>query len=388
MTGKLLAAAALLLLSTPVATAQSIGPVGEATFDARPAVTNVASEFEPAKLLAPAWKTGKIAEKFNEEVGAFRFFCGFGQILADDPIMYPGQPGKSHLHAFFGNTSANAHSTYESLRKKGDSSCEEHPGHTGMALNRSAYWVSAMLDGAGHVVVPENAGIYYKRRPISDPKCSLSSGDPKAEGNCVALPNGLRFIFGYDMTSGKTPPNSMWWNCGGKTSANVPGQSDHYPTIAAAAAHCPTAVNSDGSYNYILAVVAAPNCWDGKRLDSPNHRDHMAYEQDTSRGYSKCPDSHPFIVPSFLLSIAYTVDENLPKWHLSSDEMHPELPAGSTLHSDWFGAWDNPTEAIWMDNCINKRLNCSGGDLGNGKQIDGAWVRKRTGPRLVPDPRS
>lgn len=381
-------AAALLMFSASSLSAPSIGPVGEAKFDAAPGVADIPSSFDPTKLLAPSWKTGKLAEPFNEEVGAFRFHCEFGQILADDPIMYPGQPGKSHLHAFFGNTRANAHSTYDSLRKAGDSSCEEHPGHPGMALNRSAYWAPAMLDGAGHVVVPDNAGIYYKRRPISDPRCSLTSGDPKAEGNCVSLPNGLRFIFGYDMLSGKTPDGSMWWNCGGQTSANVPGQSDHYPTIAAAAAHCPTGVNPDGSHNYILAVIAAPNCWDGKNLDSPNHRDHMSYEENTGFGFFRCPASHPYVVPSFVLSIAYTVDENLGKWHLSSDEMHPELPAGSTLHSDWFGAWDNPTEAMWMDNCINKKLNCSGGDLGNGKQINGGWLRARTGPRLVPDPRS
>jgi hypothetical protein len=24
---------------------------------------------------------------------------------------------------------------------------------------------------------------------------------------------------------------------------------------------------------------------------------------------------------------------------------------------------------MWTDNCINKLLNCSGGDLGNGKQL-------------------
>lgn len=33
-------------------------------------------------------------------VGAFRFICGAGQLTYDDPIMYPGQPGKSHLHQY------------------------------------------------------------------------------------------------------------------------------------------------------------------------------------------------------------------------------------------------------------------------------------------------
>ena len=31
-----------------------------------------------------------------------------GQLKADDPIVYPGQPGRSHLHQFFGNDAADA----------------------------------------------------------------------------------------------------------------------------------------------------------------------------------------------------------------------------------------------------------------------------------------
>ena len=34
-------------------------------------------------------------------VGAFRFVCTAGQVLKDDPIVYPGQPGKSHVHQFY-----------------------------------------------------------------------------------------------------------------------------------------------------------------------------------------------------------------------------------------------------------------------------------------------
>ena len=33
----------------------------------------------------------------------------------DDPIVYPREPGKSHLHTFFGNTGANAFSTAASI---------------------------------------------------------------------------------------------------------------------------------------------------------------------------------------------------------------------------------------------------------------------------------
>ena len=41
--------------------------------------------------------------------------CGASHAAADDPIVFPGQPGAAHLHEFFGNTSTNASSTYASM---------------------------------------------------------------------------------------------------------------------------------------------------------------------------------------------------------------------------------------------------------------------------------
>ncbi|QNP46131.1 hypothetical protein H9L14_02395 [Sphingomonas sediminicola] len=76
-------------------------------------------------------------------------------------------------------------------------------------------------------------------------------------------------------------------------------------------------------------------------------------------------------------------------WSLSSDTMAGMTPSkpGTTFHADWFGAWDNTVMSMWMDNCINKMLNCSGGNLGNGKQMKQyagfTWLAS---PRLVPVP--
>ncbi|WP_309611640.1 DUF1996 domain-containing protein [Sphingomonas sp.] len=123
-------------------------------------------------------------------------------------------------------------------------------------------------------------------------------------------------------------------------------------------------------------------------LDRPNHRSHMAYASYSGiPGEAGCPTTHPKQLPTFTMAVWFTVDANLGTWSLSSDAMHPELPVGSTFHADWFGAWDNGVEAQWMDNCINLTLNCSGGDLGNGKQIKNAWgLSWAASPRLVPVP--
>ena len=163
------------------------------------------------------------------------------------------------------------------------------------------------------------------------------------------------------------------------------------PTIVAAAKGCPVG-------NKLGAVISAPDCWDGKNLDSANHRSHVAFGSYGEWGYYRCPDTHPYVIPTFTLGAWYSVDETLDRsgswdgtfnsWHLSSDAMPGMAMApGTTFHTDWFGAWDDTVLKMWHDNCINKLLNCSGGDLGNGQQLkmhDGfRWVAS---PHLVDPP--
>ena len=335
----------------------------------------IPSNFDIQSELVPSWGSGAIAPSAAPDVvGAFRFICNAGQVSFDDPIVYPGQPGKSHLHQFFGNTGADASSTYASLRTSGGSTCTS-------PLNRSAYWMPAMLNGKGQVVRPDYVSIYYKRRPVSDPECRRQGAA------CVEIPRGLRFIFGFDMLNHKAQKTGGgYFNCDGPT-----GIAGHYPTIVDVAKNCPVG-------NKLGAVISAPDCWNGKDLDSPDHRSHVAYGRYGDDGGYRCPVSHPYIIPTFTLGAWYSVDETLDRsgkwdgtfasWHLSSDDM-PGMPMkpGSSFHTDWFGAWDDQVMKIWTDNCINRLLNCSGGDQGNGQQMKTfkgfTWVAK---PHLVDPP--
>jgi hypothetical protein len=290
-----------------------------------------------------------------------------GQISYDDPIIYPNQPGAAHLHQFFGNTKANASSTYNSLRQSGESTCMS-------PLNRSAYWMPAMLDGVGHVVRPDHVAIYYKRRPKNDPRCT--AGNFKAIGTCVAVPNGIKFVFGFDPTNPKAiRTGAAYFNCVGNGAK--PG---HYATLSAALPNCPVG-------SRLGAVINAPKCWDGKNLDSANHRSHVSYASYGSWGYEKCPSTHPYVIPTFTMGAWFTVDANLKKWYLSSDHMLPGAAPGSTFHADFFMAWDPTVKKIWHDHCIDKLLNCSDGVLGNGQAIKQVWPKSFTAsPRLVAVP--
>jgi hypothetical protein len=354
----------------------------------------IASEFDYNLGLQKSWDGtgggGIPASAAPDVVGAFRFICGAGQLAYDDPVVYPNQPGASHLHQFYGNITTDNASTFSSQRQAGDTTCGHSPGASNQyPVNRSGYWMPAVLDGKGHVVLPDYVAVYYKRRPLSDPIVSDPT-NAHFEGYAVPIPNGLRFIFGYDMLTNTAPTGTAYFNCAGPTAVQ-----GHYKDIPTAAPHCPA-----GQGNQFFLEVDAPTCWDGVNLDSPNHRSHVGYPSYGYWGYLKCPADHPYVIPAFHLAAAYTIaaGDDVSLWSLSSDAMHPELTHGSTLHADYFEGWDNNVKLMWTQGCIDHMLNCSGGDLGNGKQIigtskapsdyyNGQWYSGWTNPNhLVPIP--
>jgi hypothetical protein len=212
----------------------------------------IASNFDPMTEL----QTSALPDSGAPDLGAFRFMCGPGQVSRDDPIVYPGQPGKSHLHQYFGNTLANANSTYGSLRTTGQSTCMSE-------VNRSGYWVPALLDGKGNVIRPDTVSIYYKRWPDTDFHCNSQGGYPtkfNVEGaDCLTLPSGLRFIYGYNMLNpAQSPTGAVQFMC--------EAQLANYETMTQALDRCranptgATALHRQDRSTQLLGRQAARQC--------------------------------------------------------------------------------------------------------------------------------
>lgn len=284
----------------------------------------------------------------GDPTGNFRLLCQFSHLSYDDPIMYPGVVGASHLHMFFGNTKADANSTYESLRTSGDGTCMGGP------VNRSAYWSPAVLNGDGKVVIPKFISVYYK------------DGIAAQVGRKVtSMPAGLRMISGFDMIF-PGPDSHMHWNCErtGEKTQTIP-------------VSCP-------DDEFVEATVRFPTCWDGTELDSLDHRSHMAFYSYTDHGPA-CPDAYPVMLPELTVSFFFAHQGSTADWYVSSDRM-PGMTHdnGSTFHADWFGAWDPTIQDEWVRQCINALRSCSGGQLG-----DGTWLvapKDYAGPPLVDPP--
>ena len=71
--------------------------------------------------------------------------------------------------------------------------------------------------------------------------------------------------------------------------------------------------------------------------------------QDT--GVVKCPSTHPYPVPMLQTNIEFPIPPGTRgKVSLSSDH---GAPGGSTMHADFFNAWDQARLEHLVDTCLN-----------------------------------
>lgn len=326
-------------------------------------------------------------------LGAFRFICRHTATLYDDHVVFYQQPGKSHLHDGTGPYDWNAYSNYGNLRRSGGSGCNDVAANDHdltkqtHAANRTPYEQPALLDGKGNYIVADYTSFYYKRRPLTDPVCSDPT-NKQYQGKCVPLPAGLKFRFGADL--GKKTKTNFAYQCVASSGTPIGGN-----TMFAAAVQC--AKDNFAAGARLEVHQDAPSCWNGKDLDTPDHVSHLAYAGYGSWGYLKCPAGYPFVIPSFTYAAFYRIaPTDTGDIHWSSDDMDPTQPRGWSFHADYGPmAWAPEIYAMWEANCLDKLLNCSGGNLGNGYMlkdadvptylVNGKWAQSWTNPvRLIP----
>lgn len=355
---------------TPTPSPTSSGPVsspaGYILAKSTAGADDLVADFDINLGLQPTGGTGVLPDIYSPDEGAFRFVCGGdGALAKDDPIVFFNQAGASHLHQVWGNARFDSQTTPAALASSTATNCNSTP----YSLNRSSYWMPALVHENGDVFKPDAVLVYYKRPTASSIYCNPTN--PKFIGTCVGLPSQIRFIFGWDSNKPTAAVQGASWVCS-------TGNGRHYANIDELLNEGGCGVGAQ-----IVANTVAPNCWDGKHLDSPDHRSHMAYG-DYSRGdgYYHCPTSHPYLIPQEENKAFYTITADMigtradgtkySRVRLASDAMLPGARPGATLHADYMESWVSAAKKMWMDNCIDKGLNCSGGDLGNGKQLIGA----------------
>jgi hypothetical protein len=273
----------------------------------------------------------------SDGTGAFRIVCTYSHMNFDDPIVSPGQPGAAHLHTFFGNTLTNAFSTANSLATTGRSTCR------GGIANRTAYWVPTLLDANANPILPSSAIFYYK-----------TGYNDIGPANIKAMPKGLRMIAGDKNSSVKQAHAS--WGCLETYIPDLPGS-------------IPSASTCGGSGNHVEMSVVFPQCWNGRDLDSADHKSHLAYPQRIN-DKRICPSSHPVALPEISFHIRYLIPKSGTRgWRLSSDMYSASKAGGFSAHADWFDGWREDIKNMWVKNCDNAAKDCHAHLLGEGKMI-------------------
>lgn len=107
---------------------------------------------------------------------------------------------------------------------------------------------------------------------------------------------------------------------------NYNGQSPQTPGIPNT--NCPNGLRSQ---------IFFPSCWDGVNLDSPNHKDHVAYPDRMDNG--ACPPTHPKRLISIFYEIIWKTEEWSGQWW-HADGSHPFVlsmgdPTGYGFHGGW-----------------------------------------------------
>lgn len=229
--------------------------------------------------------------------GVFSVDCALSHQAQDDPIVFYGQPGASHLHDFFGARGANAFSTAEDLLAS-TTTC-------GNPADTAAYWAPALMAPDGSFVQPTNLLAYYRAAP----------GQPVR-----AFPPGLKMI---------------------GDAASLPSKSGYSCNLAGP--FSPVPVDCPGG-SYLKLHIAFPSCWDGVNLDSPDHRSHMSYT---------CGAAYPIRLPKLVVHIQYRGVTN-GSGYMASNQM------GSTpgIHADFFNGWQPGRLEGVVVSCLNAGLDC------------------------------
>lgn len=261
--------------------------------------------------------------------GQFVLRCLYSHTLMDDPIVFPGQPGASHSHDFFGNRTVNAYSTADSMLQ-GGTTCR-------VPSDTAGYWTPTASVG-GQSIQPTVMRVYY-----------LGTAGAEVQ----TIPTGLQLIGGNrDATSPEENPH-VRWSCGETKQIKTPRWPTPYDCTPYALDH--------GFVDGVIAMVDLPNCWNGIGLDPES----VTYPVD-----GECPDPFEHVLPR--------ISERV---HLGI--LNPMNPDGSvaltlssgpfwTFHADFWNTWQQERLDELVDDCIVARVHCGSVDaLG-----EMAWIRQ------------
>ncbi|MDP9299837.1 MAG: DUF1996 domain-containing protein, partial [Actinomycetota bacterium] len=246
--------------------------------------------------------------------GQFVVRCKYSHTNMDDPIVFPGQPGASHMHDFFGNKTTDAASTLESMLA-GRTTCRA-------ASDTAGYWTPTPFLN-GRQIRPTVMRIYY-----------IGGGGTDIE----TIPAGLQMIGGDKLAQSPDENPHVRWYCGRRTDVATP--------IMAAPYDC----SPWRQYTFVdgvVAIIDLPSCWDGTGLRPED----VAY-----RVGGGCPYEFPHVLPRLSERLHLGVMNPL----AADGTMGLTLSSGPywTMHADFWNTWQQERLDELVAQCIDAGVHC------------------------------